>query len=98
MVISFNDLNFNCKLEGESKELGKMMWYLYFIFGGVGLLIGMIVVYVLVEFGFVFMQNNLLFIYIVMVSLGIFIGLFVVGLLSLCFDCIEIIDVVWEVV
>ena len=97
-VISPNDPNFNRKLEGESKELGKMMWYSHLILGGAGLLIGMIVAYVLVEFGPALTQNNPLFTYIAMVSPGIFIGLFVAGLLSLRPDRTEIIDVVREAV
>lgn len=97
-VISPNDPDFNRKLEGESKELGKMMWYSHLILGGAGLFIGMIVAYVLVEFGPALTQNNPLFTYIAMISPGIFIGLFVAGLLSLRPDRTEVIDVVREAV
>ena len=75
-----------------------MMWYSHLILGGAGLLIGMIVAYVLVEFGPALTQNNPLFTYIAMISPGIFIGLFVAGLLSLRPDRTEIIDVVREAV
>ncbi len=97
-VISPNDPDFNRKLEGESRELGKMMWYSHLILGGAGLLIGMIVAYVLVEFGPALTQNNPLFTYVAMISPGIFIGLFVAGLLSLRPDRTEVIDVVREAV
>lgn len=93
-LIEPGDTEFNRKLEGDSKALGNMMWYSHLILGGAGLIIGLIVAYFLVEFGPAMTQQNPIFTYIALISPGLFVGLFVAGLISLRPDRTKIIEVV----
>ena len=71
------------KLESSSKAIGKNMFWLHFIYGGAGLAIGLMLGWVLVNYGPEFAQLNPTFTYIAMLSPGLFIGLFLSGLMSL---------------
>ena len=93
-LIEPDDSDFNRKLEGDSKALGKMMWYSHLLLGAAGLVVGLITAYLLVNIGPALTQQNPLATYIAVISPGIFIGLFVAGLLSLRPDRTEIIEVV----
>ncbi|NVK54407.1 MAG: hypothetical protein HWE26_02225 [Alteromonadaceae bacterium] len=93
-LVQPGDTEFNRKLEGDSKALGKMMWYSHLILGASGLAVGFIVAYLLVSFGPALTQQNPLATYIAMISPGVFVGVFVAGLLSLRPDRTQIIDVV----
>ncbi|WP_018981628.1 hypothetical protein [Salinimonas chungwhensis] len=92
--VSPMDDTFSQKLEADSKKLGKHMWYAHLILGAAGLLVGLIAGWLLVSFGPALTQSNPLFTYIAMISPGIFVGLFVAGLISLRPDRSEIIDTV----
>lgn len=93
-IVNPSDTNFSEKLEADSQKLGKHMWYAHLLLGAAGLLIGLFVGWLLVNFGPALTQNNPLFTYIAMISPGIFVGLFVAGLISLRPDRSEIIDTV----
>lgn len=93
-LVEPGDTEFNRKLEGDSKALGNMMWYSHLILGAAGLIIGLIVAYFLVEFGPALTKQNPLFTYVAMISPGLFVGIFVAGLISLRPDRTKIIEVV----
>ncbi|GGF66111.1 hypothetical protein [Alteromonas lipolytica] len=93
-LIEPGDSEFNRKLEGDSKALGKMMWFSHLLLGAAGLAVGLITAYLLVSIGPALTQQNPTFTYIALISPGIFIGLFVAGLLSLRPDRTQIIEVV----
>ncbi|MDC8830295.1 hypothetical protein [Alteromonas gilva] len=97
-LVQPGDTEFNRKLEGDSKALGKMMWYSHLILGASGLVVGLIIAYLLVAYGPALTQQNPTATYIAMVSPGIFTGVFVAGLLSLRPDRTQIIDVVRQAV
>ncbi|WP_218353031.1 hypothetical protein [Alteromonas lipotrueiana] len=93
-LIDPQDSDFSEKIEIDSQKLGKHMWYSHLWLGGIGLVLGLGMAWLLVSFGPALTQNNPLFTYIAMISPGIFIGLFVAGLISLRPDRSEIIDTV----
>lgn len=62
--------------------------------GGIGLLVGLLFAFILVEFGPALTQQNPLFTYIALISPGIFTGLFIAGLLGLRPDRSQIIQTV----
>jgi len=82
-VISPSDAHTSEKLGGNSKAIGKSMWNLHLAFGFGGVLVGMGLAFILVEFGPAFTSQNPMFTYIALISPGLFIGLFLAGLLSL---------------
>jgi len=71
------------KLEGKSKIIGKNMLQLHLRNASLGLLIGLIIAYLLVNYGPAATQNSPLFTYIALISPGIFIGTFWAGFRSL---------------
>ncbi len=82
-IIAPDDEKMSRKLEGPSKPLGKTMLKQHFIYGTGGLLVGMIFAYVLVNHGPEFTQASPMFTYLALISPGLFVGLFVGGLMSL---------------
>ena len=94
ILIDPQDDDFSRKIEDDSEKLGKHMWYSHLWLGVGGLLLGLGVAWLLVSFGPALTQNNPLFTYIAMISPGIFIGLFIAGLISLRPDRSEVIDTV----
>ncbi|AXR06448.1 hypothetical protein [Salinimonas sediminis] len=93
-LIDPQDSDFGRKIEDDSNKLGKHMWRAHLWLGAFGLALGLAVAWALVNFGPQLTQNNPLFTYIAMISPGIFVGLFVAGLISLRPDRSEIIDTV----
>ncbi|MFC4700447.1 hypothetical protein ACFO4O_09780 [Glaciecola siphonariae] len=71
------------KLEGSSDKIGESMLWLHLLYGSLGLFAGLGLGWLLVNFGPNFTQLNPTFTYIAMLSPGLFIGLFLSGLLSL---------------
>nr|WP_136250469.1 hypothetical protein [Ningiella ruwaisensis] len=71
------------KLEGESKPIGMKMLWVHLVYGAVGIAVGLMVGWLLVNYGPEFTQLNPTFTYIAMLSPGLFIGLFLSGLVSL---------------
>jgi hypothetical protein len=71
------------KLEGNSKGIGKNMLWLHLVYGAAGLVVGLILGWLLVNYGPGFTRLNPMFTYIAMLSPGLFIGLFLSGLMSL---------------
>lgn len=98
MLIEPDDSEFNRKLEGDSKAIGKMMWYSHLLLGVAGLAVGLITAYLLVNIGPALTRQNPVATYIAFISPGIFIGLFVAGLLSLRPDRTQLIEVVRQAV
>lgn len=93
-LIDASDAKLSEKLERESKSIGKSLWNSHLVLGGVGLLIGLVAAFLLVEFGPALTQQNPLFTYIALISPGIFTGLFVAGLAALRPDRSEIVQTV----
>ncbi|QJR82487.1 hypothetical protein CA267_017860 [Alteromonas pelagimontana] len=93
-IVDPTDSHFSEKLEGDSESIGRMMWNSHLILGAVGLAVGLTIAFLLVQFGPELTQNNPMFTFIALISPGIFIGLFVAGLMGLRPDRTEIIDTV----
>lgn len=93
-IVDPQDDHFSEKLEGASAPLGKKLWHSHLVLGGSGLLLGLVVAYLLVQFGPALTQNNPLFTYIALISPGLFLGLFAAGLMGIRPDRTEIIDTV----
>jgi hypothetical protein len=82
-IIDKHDPRFSEKLEKSSSKIGKSLWSSHLVLGGIGLGIGMVVAFLLTQFGPALTQQNAMFTYIALISPGIFIGLFVAGLFGL---------------
>ena len=93
-LINPMDEHFSDKLEQRSKTIGKTLWRSHLILGACGLALGLTVAFLLVTFGPQLTQNNPLFTYIALISPGIFIGLFVAGLVGLRPDRHKIVETV----
>lgn len=93
-IVDPMDSQFSRKLEGASAPIGQSMWHSHLILGGVGLIIGLVLAYILVNWGPAFTQNSPMFTFLALISPGLFIGLFVAGLFSLRPDRTQIIDTV----
>lgn len=93
-LVDPTDKKISQKLEGSSKSIGKSLWHSHLALGGAGLVIGLIAAFLLTQFGPALTQQNPMFTYIALISPGLFIGLFVAGLIGLRPDRTEIIDTV----
>ncbi|MEG3768011.1 hypothetical protein [Alteromonas sp. 14N.309.X.WAT.G.H12] len=82
-LIHPHDQEFNAKLEKASDKVGKHLWHSHLILGAAGIATGLLFAFVLVNIGPALTQNNPLFTYIALISPGLFIGLFVAGLIGL---------------
>lgn len=88
------DSHFSEKLEQQSQKIGKKLWRSHLMLGTAGLLVGLLAAFVLVMFGPELTRNNPMFTFIALISPGLFIGLFVAGLLGLRPDRDEMIQTV----
>ncbi|WP_394220424.1 hypothetical protein [Alteromonas gracilis] len=93
-VIEAGDPKMSEKLERNSDSIGKSMWSFHLFLGSFGLGVGLIAAFLLTQFGPALTQQNPLFTYIALISPGLFIGLFVAGLLGLRPDRNELIQTV----
>ncbi|MBU2977003.1 hypothetical protein [Alteromonas sp. C1M14] len=93
-LIHPKDEGFNAKLEKASEKIGKRLWHSHLILGAAGIITGLIFAFILVNFGPALTQNNPMFTYIALISPGLFIGLFVAGLIGLRPDRDEIVQTV----
>lgn len=93
-MIDPNDKKLSQKLEGSSSAIGKSMWHSHLALGGLGLIVGLIAAFLLTQFGPALTQQNPMFTYIALISPGLFIGLFIAGLIGLRPDRTEIINTV----
>lgn len=93
-IIESGDPNMSEKLERNSASIGKSMWSSHLLLGAVGLIIGLVAAFLLTLFGPALTQQNPLFTYIALISPGIFIGLFIAGLIGLRPDRNEVIQTV----
>lgn len=93
-LVDPNDSRLSQKLEGPSKAIGKSMWHSHLALGGAGLVTGLLTAFLLTQFGPALTQQNPLFTYIALISPGLFIGLFIAGLIGLRPDRTEIINAV----
>lgn len=82
-LIEPNDTTPSRKLEGKSAPIGKKMLLLHLKYPAIGLLVGMIIAFLLVQFGPAFAQKSPMFTFIALISPGIFIGAFYAGFRSL---------------
>lgn len=82
-LIHPHDQGFSAKLEKASEKVGKRLWHSHLILGAAGIVTGLLFAFTLVNIGPALTQNNPLFTYIALVSPGLFIGLFVAGLIGL---------------
>lgn len=92
--IDASDKQVSEKLEEESDAIGKRMWHSHLAMGSVGILMGLIFAFLLVNYGPDLTQRNPLFTYIALISPGLFTGLFIAGLVGLRPDRSEIIQTV----
>lgn len=93
-VVEAGDAKMSEKLERNSASIGKSMWSSHLLLGAVGLVVGLIAAFLLTQFGPALTQQNPLFTYIALISPGLFIGLFVAGLIGLRPDRNEVIQTV----
>ncbi|MDY6977438.1 MAG: hypothetical protein SVW51_14745 [Pseudomonadota bacterium] len=93
-IIEAGDPNMSEKLERSSASIGKGMWSSHLLLGSLGLVVGLIAAFLLTQFGPALTQQNPLFTYIALISPGLFIGLFVAGLIGLRPDRNEVIQTV----
>lgn len=82
-LIDAGDPYFSEKLEKSSNKIGRSLWSSHLLLGSVGLIVGMVAAFLLTQFGPALTQQNALFTYIALISPGIFVGLFVAGLMGL---------------
>lgn len=93
-IIEAGDPNMSEKLERNSAYIGKSMWSSHLLLGSVGLVVGLVTAFLLTLFGPALTQQNPLFTYIALISPGIFIGLFIAGLIGLRPDRNQVIQTV----
>lgn len=93
-IIEAADPNMSEKLERNSAYIGKSMWSSHLLLGSVGLVVGLVTAFLLTLFGPALTQQNPLFTYIALISPGIFIGLFIAGLIGLRPDRNQVIQTV----
>jgi hypothetical protein len=82
-IIAPSDNMEGVKLEGKSKKIGTNMLMLHVRNTLLGLVMGMIIAFLLVQYGPALTQNNPMFTYIALISPSIFIGMFFAGFRSL---------------
>lgn len=70
-------------LEGNSELIGQSMLILHICYASLGLVSGLLLATLLVQYGPPLFNNSPVFTYIALISPGIFIGLFIAGLRSL---------------
>ncbi|MFZ8199988.1 hypothetical protein [Alteromonas portus] len=93
-IVEAGDPKMSEKLERNSAAIGKSMWSSHLLLGSVGLFAGLVVAFFLTQFGPALTQQNPLFTYIALISPGLFIGLFIAGLIGLRPDRNEVIQTV----
>jgi hypothetical protein len=82
-LIKPKESDFEGKLEGSPRKIGINLLRTHLLSASVGLAIGMVIAFLLVEFGPAFTRNSPLFTYIAFISPGLFIGVFWAGLRGL---------------
>ena len=82
-IIAPSDDMQGAKLEGKSKKVGNNMLMSHVRNTLLGFLIGMVIAFLLVQYGPALTQNNPMFTYIALISPSIFIGMFFAGFRSL---------------
>lgn len=93
-LIDASDEAMSEKLEEESEAIGKKMWHSHLAMASIGLILGLIFAFLLVNHGPELTQRNPLFTYIALISPGIFTGLFIAGLVGLRPDRSQIVQTV----
>lgn len=93
-IVEAGDPKMSEKLERNSADIGKSMWSSHLALGSAGVTVGLVVAFLLTQFGPALTQLNPLFTYIALISPGLFIGLFIAGLIGLRPDRNEIIQTV----
>ena len=93
-IVEAKDPRMSEKLERNSESIGKRMWSSHLLLGFAGLAVGLIAAFLLTQFGPALTKQNPLFTYIALISPGLFIGLFIAGLMGLRPDRNEVIQTV----
>ena len=93
-IVEAGDPKMSEKLEQNSADIGKSMWSSHLALGSTGVAVGLVVAFLLTQFGPALTQLNPLFTYIALISPGLFIGLFIAGLIGLRPDRNEVIQTV----
>ena len=93
-IIEAGDPKVGEKLEPNNAAIGKNMWSSHLLLGSIGLIAGLMAAFFLTQFGPALTQQNPLFTYIALISPGLFIGLFIAGLIGLRPDRNEVIQTV----
>lgn len=93
-IVEAKDPRMSEKLERKSESIGKRMWSSHLLLGFIGLAVGLIAAFLLTQFGPALTKQNPLFTYIALISPGLFIGLFIAGLMGLRPDRNEVIQTV----
>lgn len=82
-LIQPGDKRIRQKLEPETGAIGKTLLISHFIFGGLGLVLGLVIAAIVTTIGPVFAQSSPLLTYLALAIVGTFFGLFVAGLITL---------------
>jgi len=93
-LIESGDRNLSEKLEKNTKTIGRNLWVSHWFLGNLGLITGLVCAFFLTQYGPALTQQNPMFTYIALISPGIFIGLFIAGLLGLRPDRNQIVQTV----
>lgn len=93
-LVESGDPKLSEKLEKNTETIGNNLWTSHLVLGSVGLIIGLICAFLLTQYGPALTQQNPMFTYIALISPGIFIGLFIAGLLGLRPDRNQIVQTV----
>jgi hypothetical protein len=91
-LIAPNDAHFGSKVEPDDKGIGRGLLGSHIIFGGGGLILGLILATFLSLYGPVLTTSSPVMVFISMATLGTFAGLLVAGLISLRPDHDELIN------
>jgi hypothetical protein len=83
VLLDPNEQNISRKVEENSDKVARTMGQSHALLAIIGLAVSLAIAYTLIHFGPAFTANNPVMTYIAAISPGIFIGLFVAGIISL---------------
>jgi hypothetical protein len=83
VLLDPQEQNISKKVEENSDKVAKTMGQSHALLAIIGLAVSLAIAYSLVQFGPAFTSNNPMMTYIAAISPGVFIGLFVAGVISL---------------
>lgn len=95
-LIEPSDPHLSAKLEQQSSSIATSLWTSHLVLSALGFSVGMAVAFFLTQYGPALTQQNPLFTYIALISPGLFIGMFIAGLIALRPDRNELVRNVSE--